>query len=79
LTERRNHSANNWVLLFVVDGVLAATVTLGSPMEVHLSEDELIGETPVSDERHPVVGVIFRETQQNCPKYKKKKLNFNLF
>lgn len=72
LTERRNHSANNWILLFVVDGVLAATVTLGSPMEVHLSEDELISETPVSDERHPVVGVIFRQTQQNCPsKYKK--------
>jgi hypothetical protein len=72
LTERRNHSANNWVLLFVVDGVLAATVTLGSPMEVQLGEDELISETPVSDERHPVVGVIFRQTQQNCrSKYKK--------
>lgn len=35
-------------------------------MEVHLSEDELVGETSVSDERHPVFGVIFRQTQQNC-------------
>jgi hypothetical protein len=60
------------ILLFVVDGVLTAADTLGSPMEMQLSKDKLIGETPVSDKRHPVVGVIFRQTQQNCHKKTKK-------
>ena len=61
------------ILLFVVDGVLTAADTLGSPMEMQLSKDKLIRETPVSDERHPVVGVIFRQTQQNCHKKKTNK------
>ena len=61
------------ILLFVVDGVLTAADTLGSPMEMQLSQDKLIRETPVSDERHPVVGVIFRQTQQNCHKQKTNK------
>jgi hypothetical protein len=63
------------ILLFVVDGVLTAADTLGSPMEMQLSKDKLIGETPVSDKRHPVVGVIFRQTQQNCHKKTKKTKN----